>query len=227
MFQASGTSSSDVSKRTILLLAANPLGTSRLCLGEEERDIRTELQRTRYCNWFDLQSRWAVRYSDVQTALHEITPQIVHFSGHGEGQDGLVFQDENGRAKLINSEALANLFQLCAEHVECVVLNACFSDVQAREIALHIPYVIGMKSAIGDRAAREFSIGFYKALGFGKPYSRACEWGRNAIQLAVLLCHSTLRKTWLLFLQLVVYLVYESGVSILTMFFSVLFPQQK
>ena len=184
MFQASGTSYSDVSKRTILLLAANPLGTSHLCLGEEERDIRTELQRTRYCNWFDLQSRWAVRYSDVQTALHEITPQIVHFSGHGEGQDGLVFQDENGRAKLINSEALANLFQLCAEHVECVVLNACFSDVQAREIALHIPYVIGMKSAIGDRAAREFSIGFYKALGFGKPYSRACEWGRNAIQLA-------------------------------------------
>jgi len=26
----------------------------------------------------------------------EETPQIVHFSGHGKGQEGLMFEDETG-----------------------------------------------------------------------------------------------------------------------------------
>ena len=44
--------------------------------------------------------------------------------------------------------------------IECVVLNACYSEVQADAIALHVPYLIGMNQAIGDSAAREFAVGF-------------------------------------------------------------------
>lgn len=61
----------------------------------------------------------------------DVNPQIIHFSGHGEGHDGLVFEDDRGKPKLISGEALAGLFRLFADQVECVVLNRCYSAVQA------------------------------------------------------------------------------------------------
>jgi hypothetical protein len=66
-----------------------------------------------------------------------------------------------GQAKFVDAEALAGLFKLFADRVQCVILNACYSEVQAEAIARYIPYVIGMSEAIGDRAAIEFSVGFY------------------------------------------------------------------
>ena len=44
------------------------------------------------------------------------------------------------------------------------MLNGCYSQVQAEAIAQHIPSVIGMSQAIGDRAAIELAVGFYDAL---------------------------------------------------------------
>lgn len=84
---------------------------------------------------------------------------------------------------LISSGALAKLFKLFAERVECVVLNACYSESQAEAIVTHIDYVIGMSHAIGDRAAIEFSVGFYTALGAGESVEFAYEMGCNAIEL--------------------------------------------
>jgi hypothetical protein len=115
----------------------------------------------------------------------------VHFSGHGSGQDGLVFEDVTGQSKLIDSEALANLFKLFSSRVECVVLNACYSELQAKEISKHIDYVIGMSQSIGDRAAIEFAIGFYTALGGGESVEFAYKLGCNAIQLEGIAEHLT------------------------------------
>ena len=45
-------------------------------------------------------------------------------------------------------------------------------------------YVIGMNNAVGDKAAREFAVGFYDALGAGKEIPFAFKIACNAIQLA-------------------------------------------
>ncbi|MGB5714760.1 MAG: hypothetical protein WBM44_28065, partial [Waterburya sp.] len=45
--------------------------------------------------------------------------------------------------------------------------------------------VIGMNQAIRDDAAIAFSIGFYRALGYGKSVEDAFKFGKNAIQLAI------------------------------------------
>ena len=82
---------------------------------------------------------------------------------------------------MISTEALAELFELCADHIECVLLNACYSEVQATAIAQHINYVIGMSQSIGDRAAIKFATGFYDALGAGKTIEIAFKFGCNAI----------------------------------------------
>jgi hypothetical protein len=56
--------------------------------------------------------------------------------------------------------AIATLFSLLADKVECVLLNACYSATQADAIAEHIPFAVEMKRALGDRAtpARPVSI---------------------------------------------------------------------
>jgi hypothetical protein len=64
-----------------------------------------------------------------------------------------------------------------------VVLNACFSQVQAEAIARYVPYVLGMNQAIGDVAAIEFAKGFYGALFEGKSVKDAFELGKNLIAL--------------------------------------------
>ncbi|MDZ8091725.1 MAG: CHAT domain-containing protein [Nostoc sp. DedQUE05] len=170
--------------QTILILAANPQGTKPLRLDEEAREIDAGLQRAKQRNQFVLEQKWAVRPRDIQRAMLDINPQIVHFSGHGTGDEGLVFENETGGAKLVDGEALAGLFELFAEQIECVVLNGCYSEVQANAIAQHINYVIGMSKAIGDRAAIEFAVGFYDALGVGKPVEFAYKFGCAAIRLA-------------------------------------------
>jgi hypothetical protein len=184
-----------VATKTILLLAANPIGphpthNAYLRLQEEEREIKERLRLAGYGKT-PIHSAVAVRARDVQQAMVDFEPQVVHFSGHGIGEEGLLFEDATGHAKLVSSEALAGLFALFSNQVECVVLNACFSDAQAQAIAQHIPHVIGMNQTIGDRAAIEFSIGFYTALGAGKSYEFAYKLGCSAIQLAGLPGHRT------------------------------------
>ncbi|WP_248277542.1 CHAT domain-containing protein [Brasilonema sp. UFV-L1] len=171
-------------QQKILILAANPKGTTPLRLDEEVREIDAGLKRALHRDQFFLEQKWAVRPRDIQRAMLDINPQIIHFSGHGTGDEGLVFEDETGSAKLVDGEALAGLFELFAEQIECVVLNGCYSEVQANAIAQHINYVIGMSKAIGDRAAIEFAVGFYDALGAGKPVEFAYKFGCAAIRLA-------------------------------------------
>jgi hypothetical protein len=170
--------------KSILLLAANPKGTKSLRLQEEEREIKERLRLAGYGK-IPINSSGATRPRDIQQAMLDCKPQVVHFSGHGAGKEGLVFEDGTGQEKLVDSEALANLFRLFTRQypIECVVLNACYSEVQAQAIARHVDYVIGMSQAIGDQAAIEFSVGFYNAVGAGESFKFAYELGCLAIQL--------------------------------------------
>nr|WP_199332256.1 CHAT domain-containing protein [Fischerella sp. FACHB-380] len=167
-----------------MILAANPKTTPPLRLDEEVREIDTGLQRAKKRELFDLKQRWAVRVRDVYQSLLDFKPQIVHFSSHGAGNDGLALEDENGKVQLVSTEGLAELFKLFANQVECVLLNACYSEVQAKVIVQHIPYVIGMNKAIGDKAAIEFAVGFYNALAAGESIEFAYQLGCTAIRLA-------------------------------------------
>ncbi|NJN91653.1 MAG: CHAT domain-containing protein, partial [Leptolyngbyaceae cyanobacterium SL_5_14] len=154
-----------------------------LRLDQEVREISIGLQRAKKRELFDLVQRWAVRSRDLRQALLEVEPQIVHFSGYGSSTGGLFLENEMGEYQLVKPEALARLFELCSSYVECVVLNACYSDIQADSIVQHIDYVIGMNQAIGDKAAIEFAVGFYDALGAGRNIDDAYRFGRNAIEL--------------------------------------------
>ncbi len=182
---------SSIHPQSILFLSANPKDTIPLRLDRELRDIEEGLKRAQKRDEFQLEQRLAVRSRDIQRAMLDISPQFVHFSGHGAGEQGLVFEDEIGNAIFVSGEALAGLFELFADRIHCVVLNGCYSEVQAKAIATHIDYVIGMNQAIGDRAAIEFAVGFYDAIGAGRPIEFAYKLGCAAIQMAGIAEHLT------------------------------------
>ena len=170
--------------RTILVLAANPQNTPPLRLDQEVREIDQRLRMAQKRDEFILKQCWAVRPADVHQAMLDSQPNIVHFCGHGTGVEGIALEDRAGDARLVRAEALAKLFELFADKLECVVLNACYSETQADAIAKHIPYVVGMRKSIEDQSAIAFAVGFYAALGAGRSIEFAFDLARNAIQLA-------------------------------------------
>lgn len=169
--------------KRILILSANPRDTDELRLGEEVREIQASLDRSKYRDRFEVTTRWAVRVKDLQAILLDLTPQIVHFSGHGTKTEGLALENELGQTQFVSAEALAGLFKLFKSEIECVFLNSCYSEAQAEAIHQHIDCVVGMNEGIGDKAAIEFSRGFYGALGTAKSYEDAFAFGCNAIDL--------------------------------------------
>lgn len=168
---------------SVLFLAADPTNASRLRSGEELREIQEKLQLSRLRGQFQLHQRMAVRPVDISQALLDIQPQIVHFSGHGMATGALCFENQVGETHPIQPDALAALFEQFTNQVSCVILNACYSEIQAAAIAKHIDYVIGMNQAIGDKAAIAFTVGFYQALGAGRTIEEAYKLGCVQIRL--------------------------------------------
>ncbi len=168
--------------KKILILSANPQNTNQLRLDEEVREIKAALRLSKNREQFEVVTESALRVNDLRRSLLDHLPHIVHFSGHGAGSDGLILENKLGQMQLVSSEALGELFK-SFEQIECVVLNACYSEVQAEAIFQHIDCAIGMSRAVGDVAAIEFATGFYDALAAGRSYRDAFEFGCGAINL--------------------------------------------
>jgi len=169
-------------KKTILVLAANPVDTEPLRLDREIREISEGLSRASHRESFILESVLAARPEDVRRAMLKFKPTIVHFCGHGAQDGGIAFEDDTGCSLIVTPEALSGFFKLFADQVECVVLNACYSDSQADAIGEHIEHVVGMHGGVDDEKAIMFSVAFYDALGAGKDVKFAYELALNATE---------------------------------------------
>ncbi len=169
--------------KKILILSANPKNTRSLRLDQEIREIKNTLQLSPHRDEFEIIAGSAVQVDDLTRFLSHHQPTMVHFSGHGTGTDGLILEDNSAQQQLVSTQALAKLFDLFQQQVECVLLNACYSQAQATAIHQHIDCVVGMNEAIGDEAAIQFSIGFYTALFAGRDYQNSFHMGCAAIDL--------------------------------------------
>ncbi|MFM7449747.1 MAG: CHAT domain-containing protein [Leptolyngbyaceae cyanobacterium] len=169
--------------KKILILASNP--RKDLNLDREIRDLKAAISRSNSRDQFEVVDELAVQVENLQDHLLRHRPHIVHFCGHGSGEQGLVFEGESGGERWVRTDALSNLFRLFEQDVKCVLLNACYSEEQADAIVSHIDYVIGMNQTIQDNAAIAFAKGFYRALGYDRPIEDAYEFGCNAIQLEI------------------------------------------
>jgi hypothetical protein len=76
--------------KKILILAANPTDTSKLRLDEEVRSIQIAHRQATNREKIEIISKWAVQVDDLRRELLYHKPNIVHFCGHGAGDDGLL-----------------------------------------------------------------------------------------------------------------------------------------
>ncbi|HEX2687179.1 MAG TPA: CHAT domain-containing protein [Kofleriaceae bacterium] len=185
-------------RQVILFLSANPSDTSRLALDEECAAIKRELRMTAHRDDFEFRSAWAVTVDEMARHLIEWQPTIVHFSGHGVGsapaltrtsatyrdvavpaagsvKSGIYLQGEQGGSQLVTARALAMMIKSAAASARVVVLNACYSELQADALCSGVDCVVGMTGAIRDDAARSFAVGFYRALGDRRSVANAVE----------------------------------------------------
>jgi hypothetical protein len=171
--------------KRILILTANPTNTKPLRVSEEVREIKRAWERSQNREQFEIIVEEAVRPQEFRRTLLGHKPNIVHFSGHGGGEQGLALMGDNGEAFLVKVAPLAKFFKALQEifFIDCVFLNACYSDVQAEGIYPYVNYVVGMNQKIGDEAAKQFAIGFYDTLFAGQSIQSAFDLGCNAIEI--------------------------------------------
>ena len=188
--------------KKILFLASNPSNTGRLQLDKEFRQVFQSVQEGTLN--YELVIEWAITAADLQRVILKHKPTILHFSGHGEGSKtekkaktgsivkattipgGIVLQDANGQPKLVSGVALAGLFSICLRRfkIELVVLNACYSEDQAKGIAqAGVTFVVGMNTAVNDNTAIEFSTGLYRGVASEGDIEFAFDLAKNNIML--------------------------------------------
>lgn len=170
----------------ILFLSANPVDEQQINVTEEFNRIAKKLRESRYRNQFKLVPKFDIPLKDLAgVLLDEEKAQIFHFSGHGSQQSSLIFRDDHGQSQEAPPDFLTGLFKIFRDRsdIRCVVLNACYSEKQAKAVAKYVDSVVGMTRAITDDAAKDFAVYFYEALGAGTSIKFAFDHGCNQLRL--------------------------------------------
>jgi hypothetical protein len=122
-------------------------------------------------------------------------PDIVHFSGHGGGEEGLVFaksdlirnenieNPEDDGVQMVSAQILRNMFSTANKNLKLVVLNTCLSEVQAKEISQEIDFVIGMSDFIIDNTAIVFARRLYQSLASDKSIQDSFKQAKTQVLL--------------------------------------------
>lgn len=162
----------------VLILAANPPDTEALRTDQEIKEIQKTIRSGRDRDGMEVSIHLAVGPSDISQALLDDEPRLVHFAGHGGGLDGsIAVQNDYGLAHLIPIEGLVKLFGTFGRSVHCVLVNACDTELLARELSAVVPYAIGMRQPVRDTSSIRFSAGFYQAVAAGKSIEDAFQLG--------------------------------------------------
>ena len=167
----------------VLFLAANPTDTNALQIDEEIRAIDAKIRASEYRDKLELISAWAVKTDDLLQKLNEHKPAIVHISGHGSMNNGIVLVGTDGKSILVSKQAIISLFSALKDNIRVVVLNTCHSQSLSQAISEVIDCTIGMNTSISDTAAITFASSFYRAIGFGHSIQNAFEQGKAALQM--------------------------------------------
>nr|VFK13695.1 MAG: ATP-, maltotriose- and DNA-dependent transcriptional regulator MalT [Candidatus Kentron sp. LFY] len=171
----------------------------RLDVEAEEIDVLEALDPGIAEGWVDLTVPDDGRFERFRSLLDKQEFHLVFLSGHGVFREGNVragqpgawfrFEGADGRAREVEAHDIAECFR--GTGVRCVVLISCESgkgssaDLDAGLAAhLHgvgIPFVVGMRESVFDRAGTRFARAFCDAIGRRERVDVAVQAARRAI----------------------------------------------
>jgi hypothetical protein len=164
----------------VLVLAANPLGTSRLDLEAEVTGIEEGLLSALNRDRITLACKLAVTPDDMIRHVRRLSPNVLHFSGHGS-RDGIHLGMGGSAAIEVSGDALARF--VAGRGLRLVVLSSCHAWNQMERLADVVEVVVGTTHVLEDAAALRFSRAFYRALGDGLSVREALRDGKDAARL--------------------------------------------
>ncbi|MGC1396185.1 MAG: tetratricopeptide repeat-containing serine protease family protein [Coleofasciculaceae cyanobacterium] len=174
--------------KSILMLSANPKNPKTERRKKEIEKITNALgratlkRREKHKNptlFDEPHDKLDIKADKLDEELSAIKPWIIQISGSANGIEGLTRESDSGRATSKTPEkSIADLFEFHAKSVQCIILNGCYSDVQAREIVQYIDFVIGINQDLEESKVLKFLDDFYFYIGSERTiidsYQRSC-----------------------------------------------------
>jgi hypothetical protein len=169
-------------KITVLFITADPHGVQPLHIDREIRQIQEQVRSSRLRDSIAFEYRHAVRVTDLLQHLNEVSPDVVHFSGHG-ADAGIALHDADDTVRLLSNAQLGKVLAAAPKRLKLAVLNSCESAEQAQTAVEHVDAAIGMEQTIEDEPARVFAGQLYNSLGFGNSLGLAFSQARLQVDL--------------------------------------------
>ncbi len=162
----------------VLFVCSNPRSTQRLDLGDEMREILASLKGQSV----DFMLLPAAQRLDLKTTIASNDIDILHFSGHGSREEGLILRDEDGMDAPVDGTELHQLLEKTDRPIKLVVLNACNTRPTADAIQDSVGAIICTEKEVVDDAARTMTRVLYSQLSQGDSVAAACSTARQFIR---------------------------------------------
>jgi CHAT domain-containing protein len=167
----------------VLYSTASPDANQPLRIDAEMRQVQEAVRGSRLRDNIDLHYRPAANLNSIMDGLNDLTPGIVHFSGHGDG-DGIAVDHakvKRPKGKTVTFELLAKAIAAVDNPPQVVVLNSCHSAGAKKAFLPPARAVIAMGDSISDLAATAFAARFYAAVAAGQSLKAAFDQGVVAV----------------------------------------------
>ncbi len=174
----------DQTVKKILILSANPQKAELPNRTEEIKTIRAVLKKAfaDSGNSIEINSVPGIDATNLSQELSAIKPYIIDIFGSEAGIESLVIEQPFNDAGAKNEKTIGEFFEFYTDRIECVILNGCYSDSQAKEIAQHISFVIGINRKLEDTEIIKFLDDFYYHLGSKETIELSYKIGCNRLK---------------------------------------------
>lgn len=164
----------------VLFLGSEPAGAPPVKIDAELIGIRNRFQANKTEDQVLLVPELDPQFINFPDQIDKYRPHIIHFSGHGNQKQMLVFESAAGTPFRVPPEAVRDLLNVPSvrKHVRGVVLHACWTLPLAKDLAKSVDFVIGNAEPILNPAAAAYSQTFYGQLAKGKPLREAFDMAR-------------------------------------------------
>jgi hypothetical protein len=168
----------------VLYLTADPIENNPLRVDAELHHVQNEIRGSKFRDNITVQHRPAANLKSLLRGLNDLTPHIVHFSGHGN-KSGIAMDSASvakPSVEMLSFNLFAKALSATDSKPRVIVLNACNSAAAAKPFVNLGLIVISMNTSISDTAAAAFAVQFYGAIASGQSIKSAFEQGKIAVE---------------------------------------------
>ena len=138
----------------ILFVEANPPDSLHIRTTPELRDLQAALKAARFGADFEVIPLLGARGGDLQPALSEHQPHILHFAVHGDGDGLLLNRPGDAESEVLRAEDLLAIVRThqdaTTQRLHLVLMPNCYTAHLAEMLAAVVDAAVGMEDDIDD-----------------------------------------------------------------------------